>query len=80
MPYRPTPRFVGCICERSSGRSRSYRHSRSPLSASSASTWLFGVVTNIAPLFTTGGAWWPSRIPVENDQTGLRSATFSVLI
>ena len=39
-----------------------------------------GVVTNIMPLFTIGGASWPSTVPVAYVQTGTRSRTLSVLI
>src|SRR5262249_60040202 len=42
-----------------------------------ASIWLPGVATNITPLFTIGGAWWPSTWPVAMLQTGCSRATLS---
>ena len=39
-----------------------------------------GVVTNIAPLLTIGGASWPSMTPVEKVHTGVRFLTLEVLI
>ena len=39
-----------------------------------------GVVTNITPSLTIGGDSWPDVTPVDIDQSGTRSATFSVVI
>ncbi len=64
----------------SCGKARRYRQSRSPLRAFIAMTWSSGVVTNITPSFTIGGASWPDLTSVDIVQTGTRSATFSVLI
>ncbi len=48
--------------------------------ASIAITCPIGVVTNMTPLLTSGGASWPSTTPVANVQTGVRFFTFDVLI
>src|SRR2546422_9949742 len=61
----------------SSGNGRLYRHSTLPVLASSASSWLPGVATNMTPLFTTGGASWPSVWPVAKLQTGCRRLTLA---
>ena len=39
-----------------------------------------GVVTNILPSLTTGGASWPDVTPVDIVHTGTSPATFSVVI
>jgi len=39
-----------------------------------------GVATNITPLLTIGGAWWPSTCPVCKVHTGFNRPTFSVVI
>jgi hypothetical protein len=52
----------------------------SPVLALTAITWPCGVLTNMMPLFTIGGAWWPSSTPVDSVQTGTSSLTFSLVI
>ena len=39
-----------------------------------------GVVTNMMPSLTTGGASWPDVTPVDIVHTGTRSPTFSLSI
>ena len=51
-----------------------------PVFASSAMTWLFGVVTNITPLLTTGADSWTRASPVSIIHTGLSLPTLRVLI
>src|SRR5262249_27307242 len=53
---------------------------RSPVLAFSARIWFCGVVTNITPLLTIGGAWCPSSTPVEKLHTGTSFLTLVVLI
>ena len=43
-------------------------------------TWLYGVETNMTPLFTIGGDSWPESTPVEKLQTGTSFFTLLVLI
>src|SRR3989442_10877601 len=64
----------------SSGNGRLYRHSPLPVLRSRASSWLPGVAANMAPLFTTGGASWPSVWPVAKLQTGCSRLTLAGVI
>ena len=43
-------------------------------------TWLFGVETNITPLFTIGADWCARTSPVRTVHMSCNRATFSVLI
>jgi hypothetical protein len=51
-----------------------------PVAASSASTWLAGVDTNITPPFTIGAASCTRSTPVGIVHTGASRATFAVVI
>jgi hypothetical protein len=51
-----------------------------PVVASSAITWLFGVVTNITPLLTIGADSWTRASPVSIIHSGLSLLTLPVLI
>ena len=52
----------------------------SPVLAFRASTCAWGVATNMTPLLTMGGAWWPSFTPVESVHTGVSLVTFCGVI
>jgi hypothetical protein len=80
LPCSATPRLVACNKMTSSGSGLRYRQSKSPVFASSAITWFPGVATNMTPLLTIGGAWWPLVTPVEKLHTGCSRVTLPRVI
>jgi hypothetical protein len=81
LPFQTaTPRFTTsqqALRAQARGTCGSWRQSRAPVRASSATTTLQGSETNIVPSTTIGVASWPRPTPVSNDQASPSCATLA---